>query len=114
MHSWLPFPEAGFVPWHGFAASHFQWFFNIEGGLGWGAAAGIEPGCPQGFPGAVLQPIGGKYSGFPLKWDFRGSIPQVRDWALRAERKISCWQQYPFNILLSVLLLEFLMCHEVF
>jgi len=24
-----------------------------------GAAAGIEPGCPQGFPGAVIKPIGG-------------------------------------------------------
>ena len=25
MHSWLHSPEAGFGPWRGFAASHFQW-----------------------------------------------------------------------------------------
>jgi hypothetical protein len=33
----------------------------------------------------------GKYSGFPKERDFQRSIPHVRDWALHAGGKISCY-----------------------
>ena len=46
-------------PWRRFTESYLQWLFFIEAVWIERAAAGIEPGYPQGFPGAVIKPIGG-------------------------------------------------------